>query len=85
MAFPPRDTDPRAHEVQLAIYRRMTPSQRTAIALELSEAVRETARAGIRGRHPDYDPADVERALRRLLYGDELVLRAWPREPLRAP
>jgi hypothetical protein len=29
--------------------------------------------------------ADVERALRRLLYGEELVCKAWPREPLREP
>ena len=85
MAFPPADTDRRAHEVQMAINRRMTGAQRSALALDLSEGVRETARAGIRSRHPDYDELDVERALRRLLYGDELVRKAWPREPLRLP
>jgi hypothetical protein len=85
MAFPPRDTTPRAHEIQMEINRRMTPAQRSALALELSEGVRETARAGIRARHPGYDDADVERALRRLLYGDELVRKAWPGEPLRDP
>jgi hypothetical protein len=47
--------------------------------------VRKTARAGIRSRRPDYDALDVKRALRRLRYGDELVRKAWPREPLRLP
>jgi hypothetical protein len=76
--FPPLDTDPRAHEIQLAVYRRMTPAQRSLLAVELSESVRATARAGIRARHPDYSDADVERALRVLLYGEDLVRRAWP-------
>jgi hypothetical protein len=85
MALPARDTDLRAHEIQMAINRRLTPAQRSALALELSEGVRETARAGIRRRHPDYDVLDVERALRQLLYGEALVRRAWPLEPLRQP
>ena len=81
----PADTDARAHAVQLAIYRRMSGDQRSRVALELSEMVRETARAGIRARHPSYAAGDVERALRRLLYGDALVQRAWPDEPLVDP
>jgi hypothetical protein len=85
MSFPPRDTDPRAHEVQMGIYRRMSAGQRSALAADISESVRDTARAGIRARHPGYDDADVERALRRLLYGAELVRAAWPDEPLRDP
>jgi hypothetical protein len=85
MAFPPRDTDPRAHEVQMGIYRRMSAGERSARAADLSEAVRATARHGIRTRHPEYDDTDVERALRRLLYGAELVRAAWPDEPLRDP
>lgn len=79
------DTDPHAHEVQLGAYRRMSGDQRSRIAVELSEMVREAARAGIRMRHPGYDPANVERALRRLLYGDDLVRRAWPHDPLVDP
>jgi hypothetical protein len=85
VAFPSPDTDPRAHQVQLAIYRRMSGGERVALALALSEAVRETARAGIRARHPDYGDDDVERALRKLLYGEALVRRAWPAEPVRDP
>jgi hypothetical protein len=69
----------------MAIYRRMPPGKRSALAAELSVAVRATARHGIRSRHPEYDDTDVERALRRLLYGADLVRAAWPEEPLRDP
>jgi hypothetical protein len=75
----------RAHEIQLGAYRRMSGDERSRIAVELSEMVRESARSGIRMRHPSYDAADVERALRRLLYGDDLVRRAWPHDPLVDP
>lgn len=51
----------------------------------MSDDVRELARGGIRARHPSYTPAEVERALLRLLYGDALVQRVWPTLPLVAP
>jgi hypothetical protein len=79
------DTDAQAHAVQLEIYRGMTPEQRSALGVSLSDAVRETARAGIRARHPAYTARDLDRALFRLLYGDELARRVWPHDPLVAP
>jgi hypothetical protein len=78
------DTSDAAHEAQLRIYRRMTPEQRVELAMKLSEDVRQIAREGIRARHPDYSARDIELALLRLLYGDELIKRAFPAEPLRA-
>ena len=45
--------------MQIEGYRRMGPSGRFAVATELSNIVREFARAGIRKRHPDYDAAQV--------------------------
>lgn len=81
----PSDTHPDARAIQVAIVRKMTGSQRSALAARMSDDVRDTTRAAIRARHPGYDTADVERALRRLLLGDELVHRAWPAEPLRDP
>lgn len=56
----------------------MSGEQRLAMALALSDDMRDVARAGIRHRHPDYDDSDVEHALHRLLVGDELADRAWP-------
>lgn len=81
----PSDTHPDARAIQLAILRRMTGAQRSALAAQMSDDVRDTARAAIRARHPAYRDADVESALRRLLLGDDLVRRAWPAEPLRDP
>jgi hypothetical protein len=45
---------------------------------EMSNDARELARGGIRARHPEYSPDEVEHALHRLLVGDELADRAWP-------
>ena len=51
----------------------------------MSHDTRELMRAGIRSRHPEYLETDVEEALRRLLYGDTLYLRAWPARRLLEP
>ena len=41
--------------------------------------------AGVRARHPDYDDAQVVRALTRLLHGDEPARLAWPSQRLLEP
>jgi hypothetical protein len=81
----PRDTSPAAHEAQLRWLRRLCPAARVALAWEMSEDVREVARAGIKARHPDYDAPEVSFALLRLLLGDDLFRSTWPRAPLLAP
>jgi hypothetical protein len=62
------DTTPRAAAIQLQLYRSAGPSRRAQIAVELSDAVRETALAGIRRRHPDYTDEQVKSAFLRLVY-----------------
>ena len=79
------DTTAAAHEVQMAIYRRMTMDERLALAIEMSDAARQTTLDGIRARHPDYDEATTVRALVRLLYGAELYAKVWPGLPAPAP
>ncbi len=79
------DTTAAAEAVQRAVLRAMTPSQRLAIALDMSDAARQTALDGIRARHPDYAQRTAVRALVRLLYGDDLCRRAWPPLPLPEP
>jgi hypothetical protein len=63
------DTTARAEEIQMELYRRVGPSRRAQIAVELSEAVRNTTLAGIRRRHPDYSEREVAFAFLRLVYG----------------
>jgi hypothetical protein len=79
------DTSPKAEQVRLGILRAKAPEQRLLDALELSEAARELTKAGIRSRHPDYTPRQVELALFRLLYGPALADNAWPESTLLSP
>jgi hypothetical protein len=80
-----RDTTAESHVAQLEAYRRLGPAARSRLAARLSADVRELTRAGIRARHPEYGAEEVELAIRRLLYGDDLFRRAWPARPLLAP
>jgi hypothetical protein len=81
----PRDTSVGGHRAQLDVYRRLGAGRRAQLAARLSADVRRLSRAGIRSRHPAYTDEDVELALHRLLYGDDLFRRAWPGRPLLAP
>jgi len=63
------DTTPRAAAIQLELYRQVGPSRRAQIAVELSDAVRDTALAGIRRRHPDYSEEEVALSFLRMVYG----------------
>jgi hypothetical protein len=74
----PADTSPEAHAVQLEAYRRMGGAGRLQVMYRLNEATRSAAMAGIRHRHPAYTDDEILLALARILYGDELVQRAWP-------
>jgi len=67
------DTTPASHAAQMEVYRRLGPTGRVRLAARLSADTREIARAGIRSRHPGYTQEEVDLALRRLLYGDDLV------------
>jgi hypothetical protein len=64
-----RDTTPRAAAIQLQLYRQASPSRRAQIAVELSDAVRSTALAGIRRRHPEYSEDEIALSFLRLVYG----------------
>jgi hypothetical protein len=82
---PDRDTDPSVRAEQLAIYQRMTPAERVALAFTMSEEAWCVSADGIRARHPEYTERDVTAAFRRLLLGDTLYRAAWPGAPLVAP
>lgn len=60
----------------------MGPQRRVEVAADLSEAVFELSRTGIRLRHPTYDDAEVRLAELRLRLGDELFRAAFPGRPL---
>jgi hypothetical protein len=64
-----RDTTPDAAAAQLAVYRRLGPEMRFRLAVEMSEAIRQLARDGIKHRHPYYTESQVTAVLIRQLYG----------------
>lgn len=77
-----RDTSDEAARILRERTLRMTPSQRVEEGARLCKLAREMMRAGIRGRHPEYSADEVEEALARLLWGDELYRAAKPGKPL---
>jgi hypothetical protein len=60
--------------------------ERLRCGVALCEFAREAGRAGIRRRHPEYTPEQVEAALHRLELDDDALFRAaWPDRPLLDP
>ena len=79
------DTSAEAARVLTERVLRLTPAQRVEEGLRASLLAREIMRAGIRMRHPDYTREQVEEALARLLWGDELYRQARPGRKLPDP
>lgn len=83
--FAPHDTDSEARRLQLEAYRRIGSQGRAEAVFRLIALARDIAVTGIRNRHPDYDDAQVQRALLRLRYGDVIARAVWPALPLVEP
>lgn len=81
--IPPTDTAPEARAAQLQALRRMGIAGRAAMTFELTRALRQTVRAGIRRRHPDYTEEQVHQALLRLTLGEELFREVFPESDVR--
>jgi hypothetical protein len=76
-----RDTRPEVIAFLLAGYRGMTPAQKVARAMDLSEASRQMAKARIRGQYPDADDTEVRLRLASLALGRETMLRVFSWDP----
>lgn len=81
----PMDTSEAADEVQLGIYRRMEPSERLQVGLDLTELSRQLLAEGIRQRHPEYDDEQVRLATIRAWLGADLFFRVYPGAPALEP
>ena len=69
---------PRSAQVQIRGYRVMDAGQKAELVAELSEAVRQLARAGIRQRHPGLQRGRFEQGARRASRAREIERRLWP-------
>jgi len=74
------DTSLEAARVYFATLRRLGPEGRWRLFQLLQERQQWLAEAGVRYRHPDYDAAQVRRAVIRLRLGAELFRRVYPGE-----
>lgn len=74
----PADTTREAWAVQVGIYRRMSPSRRLELALQMSDSLRRVVASGVRSRHPEYSEAQVRLAVARLWLGEELFRQTRP-------
>ena len=72
----PRDTTPDAFERRLNSLRRMGAKERLRLSLEMSDELREVAKAGIRARHPGYGSQEVDDELEALMLGRDLAAAA---------
>jgi hypothetical protein len=72
------DTTAEAQRRHDDVFRAMTPEQRVAMAVEMSETAFRLAEDGIRMRHPGATDEQVRVAALRLRLGDELFAAAFP-------
>jgi hypothetical protein len=65
-----RDTSAKAAALTAELNRSLGPERRLVQAMELSDFLREMAKAGLRSRHPEYSEDELVRALTRQLHGE---------------
>ncbi|MCZ6681558.1 MAG: hypothetical protein O7B26_00125 [Planctomycetota bacterium] len=59
----------KAHEIQIEIFRKMTPEQRLECCFRWTELTYELARGGIRLQHPNWTPEQIDREIGRRITG----------------
>jgi hypothetical protein len=72
------DTSPEMEQRQIERWRAMTPAQKLAIAMDMSETVRQLALIGIRQRYPAAPPREQFLRLAILTLGADLAARVYP-------
>ena len=77
----PLDTSPEAHQVQLAVYRRMSVGRKLELACELCDLGREQMLNGIIARNPTLSREEAQHEMLRQLLGLDLYEAAFARVP----
>ena len=72
------DTSKEAEKKQIEILRRMNPSDRLRLALELTATSRKLMAQGVRDRHSEYTEDQVRLAVIRLLLPESLFNEVYP-------
>lgn len=76
------DTSRKAEQVQIELWRSMSPQNKARMVTEISLAVQEISLAGIRLRHPGATEQECLFRLAVLKIGRELAHRVYPKDAL---
>lgn len=63
----PFDTSPEAFAVQAMWFRRLSPSERLRLAMEMCDEMRSLCDAGVRRRHPEFGEGQVREEVARIV------------------
>lgn len=71
------DTHPKIEQMQIELIRKMPSWKKFAAIDDLNETVKTLAVSGIKQRHPEATPAQVQRMLADILLGPELAGKVY--------
>jgi hypothetical protein len=71
------DTNPKIEQMQIEIIRRMPSWKKIALLDDLNETVKAFNIIGIKQRHPDATPENIQRMLADLMLGAELAKKVY--------
>jgi hypothetical protein len=71
------DTQPEMEALQIEVIRRMPAWKKMAIVDDLIATVRTLAISGLRERHPDATPQEIDRLLAEMMLGAELARKVY--------
>ena len=71
------DTHPKMEALQIELIRRMPAWKKFAIVDGLNKTVKTLAMSGIKQRHPDATPEQIQRMLAELMLGGELARKVY--------
>jgi len=75
------DTAPASERLQIELMRQAPPWRKVYLAGQMTETVRLLAISGLRQRHPQATPAELQRLLADLWLGPELAARVYDPTP----
>jgi len=76
--FPPLDTSELVAQMQVDLWRRMSPIEKLRLVSGLTKASREMCLAGIRLRSPGASEREIRLRLALITVGPELTAKAYP-------
>lgn len=67
------DTPPHIHQLQLAVFIKMTDGERISICLEMMEEGRNQLKANIKRQHPDWSEGEIAVGTFKRMYRDDFT------------